>query len=344
MENQINSNVFNEKLIKPVSGWRILLTILIVDIILAIGITASFIIGTNMGTATAEGVTGTVISSGIIPIIIMITGVVLCVITLIFTIIMLCGLKVIKPNEAMVCLLFGKYYGTIKTAGFFFINPFVSAFNPGRVPKYAKDEKTVVGYGSNKISLKAMTLDNGKQKVNDLNGNPIEIGVIVIWQIKDTSRAVFNVENYNEYVSIQADATIRNIARQFPYDIPNGKDDELSLRGSSLEISAKLCEELQEKLSEAGIEIVDAKISHLAYAQEIASAMLQRQQAQAIVDARTIIVEGAVGMVQLALEKLSENDIVELDEERKAQMVSNLLVVLCSNKDAQPTVNSGSLY
>ena len=319
MNKSSNENIYNEKLIKPISGWVMLLIILVADLLLGAVIFVGF--------ATDNFV---------------LLGVVIAV-TSVFTLIMLCGLSIVKPNEAMVCLLFGKYCGTVKTEGFFFINPFVSNFNPGRKIILNKDG-VAVGVGPRKISLKAMTLDNGKQKVNDFNGNPIEIGVIVIWQIKDTARAVFNVENYNEYVSIQADATIRNIARQFPYDIPNGKDDELSLRGSSLEISQKLCDELQEKLLEAGIEIVDAKISHLAYSQEIAAAMLQRQQAQAIVDARTIIVEGAVGMVQLAIDKLSEDNIIELDDERKAQMVTNLLVVLCSNKDAQPTVNSGSLY
>lgn len=195
----------------------------------------------------------------------------------------------------------------------------------------------------NYVSLKAMTLNNDKQKVNDAEGNPIEIGVVVIWRIKDTAKAVFNVDNYVNFISIQSDAAIRNIARQYPYDISDD-GDEKSLRGSAQEIAQTLCGELQQRVDIAGIEVVEARIAHLAYAQEIAAAMLQRQQAKAVVDARTTIVEGAVGMVELALEKLSSTGLVELDDERKAQMVSNLMVVLCANKDAQPVVNSGSLY
>lgn len=190
---------------------------------------------------------------------------------------------------------------------------------------------------------KAMTLSNSRQKINDELGNPIEIVIIVIWKIVDTTRAVFNVDNYYEYLSIQCDSALRNIVRLYPYDAPEDSG-ERSLRGSSQEISNKLKEAIQEKVNVAGIEILEARITHLAYAPEIAAAMLQRQQAAAIIDARKMIVDGVVGMVEMALEKLNENQIVELDEERKAAMVSNLLVVLCGNKDAQPIVNSGSLY
>ena len=245
-----------------------------------------------------------------------------------------CGLKTVNPNEAVVLTLFGKYYGTLKKEGFYWVNPFSSAFNPA--------QGALMGLGK-KISLKAMTLNNEKQKVNDEEGNPIEIGVVVIWKVVNTARAVFDVDNYVQYISTQCDAAIRQVARQYPYDVSeNG--DEKSLRGSSVEIAEILRQEIQMRVEIAGIEICEARIAHLAYAPEIAAAMLQRQQASAIIAARQKIVDGAVSMVEMALNKLSENGVVELDEERKAAMVSNLLVVLCGNKDAQPVVNSGSLY
>lgn len=222
----------------------------------------------------------------------------------------------------------------MKHEGFFWINPFCSSVNP------AAGQITV---GGKKLSLKAMTLNNDKQKVNDEEGNPIEIGVVVIWKITNTARAVFCVDNYVSYISTQCDAAIRQVARQYPYDVASD-GDEKSLRGSSQEIAEILKKELQGRVEMAGIEIMEARIAHLAYAPEIAAAMLQRQQASAIIAARQKIVDGAVGMVEMALRKLSENGVVELDEERKAAMVSNLLVVLCGNKDAQPIVNSGSIY
>lgn len=253
-----------------------------------------------------------------------------------FVLLCLClgGFKVVNPNEAYVLTFFGKYYGTLKKEGFYWVNPFVTAINPAG---------NVAGLGVKKISLKAMTLNNEKQKVNDEEGNPIEIGVVVIWKIKDTVKAVFNVDNYYSYVSTQCDAAIRQVARQYPYDVAEG-GNEKTLRGSSQEIADVLKVELQERVEMAGVEIIDARIAHLAYAPEIAAAMLQRQQASAIIAARQKIVDGAVSMVDMALRKLSENNIVELDDERKAQMVSNLLVVLCGSKDAQPIVNSGSIY
>jgi regulator of protease activity HflC (stomatin/prohibitin superfamily) len=194
-----------------------------------------------------------------------------------------------------------------------------------------------------KISLKAMTLNNQKQKVNDSLGNPVVIGVVVIWKVVDTAKAVFNVDNYIEFLSIQCDSALRNVVRMFPYDASD-EEGEKSLRGSSQEVADDLAQELQKKVEVAGLKIEEARITHLSYAPEIAAAMLQRQQASAIIAARQKIVEGAVGMVEMALQKLSENKIVELDDERKAAMVSNLLVVLCGNKDAQPVVNSGSIY
>ena len=266
------------------------------------------------------------------------------------------GLKVLKPNEALVLTLFGKYYGTLKGDGFFFVNPFVSAINPssksastatmssdGSAHDKNLQQHNAIVKVDKKISLKTMTLNNDKQKINDELGNPIIIGIVVIWKVVNTAKAVFNVDNYTEFLSIQCDSALRNIVRLYPYDA-FGDNNEKSLRGSSQEVAEKLCEEIQSKVEIAGLEITEARITHLAYAPEIAAAMLQRQQASAIIDARQMIVEGAVGMVEMALLKLNENDIVHLDEERKAAMVSNLLVVLCGNKDAQPIVNSGSLY
>lgn len=260
------------------------------------------------------------------------------------------GLKVINPNEALVLALFGNYYGTLKKDGFFYVNPFCTAINPTVRTYTQATASTSAGINLNlggelskKVSLKTMTLNNEKQKVNDEQGNPIEIGTVVIWKVENATKAVLNVENYKRYLSIQCDAITRNAARCFPYDAAEGID-ERSLRGSSQEVADIMKAELQEKVADAGILILEVRITHLSYAPEIASAMLQRQQAAAIIDARQKIVEGAVGMVEMALEKLNEHDIVALDEERKAAMVSNLLVVLCGSKDAQPVVNSGSLY
>jgi regulator of protease activity HflC (stomatin/prohibitin superfamily) len=272
------------------------------------------------------------------------------------------GLKILKRNEALVLTLFGKYLGTLKGEGFFYVNPFVQAINPaaGTGMTSAADDKSIqqsvmaqikggesqnakAAMLSKKISLKIMTLNNSRQKINDELGNPIEIGIVVIWRVVNTVKAVFNVDNYKEFLSIQCDSALRNIVRMYPYDVSAG-GDEKSLRGSSQEIVEKLKSEIQLKVNEAGLEVIEARITYLAYAQEIAAVMLQRQQASAVIDARKMIVDGAVGMVEMALEKLSVNNIVNLDDERKAAMVSNLLVVLCGNKDAQPIVNSGSLY
>ena len=269
------------------------------------------------------------------------------------------GLKVLKPQEALVLTLFGNYVGTIREAGFYFVNPFCTAVNPAAGTKLAQSGDTLTKNsasvslegGSKKISLKAMTLNNGRQKINDCLGNPIEIGIAVIWKVTDTAKAVFNVDNYKEYLSLQCDSALRNIVRIYPYDVAanvdttgDGQADEGSLRGSAEIVAARIRDEIQSKVNEAGLEIVEARITYLAYAPEIASVMLQRQQASAIIDARKMIVDGAVGMVEMALEELSRKEVVELDEERKAAMVSNLLVVLCGNHDAQPIVNSGSLY
>ncbi len=280
------------------------------------------------------------------------------------------GLKVLKPQEALVLTLFGKYIGTLKGEGFYFVNPFCSAVNPAAGTKPSTGSTNTVGSTLKamalsgmpgaaqseqmqraKLSLKVMTLDNNKQKINDCLGNPVEIGIVVIWRVVNTAKAVFNVDNYVEFLSIQTDSALRNIVRMYPYDVsPNvdttgdGIADEGSLRGSSEVVAERIRQEIQSKVDMAGLEILEARITYLAYAPEIAAVMLQRQQASAIIDARKMIVDGAVGMVEMALDRLSQNSVVELDEERKAAMVSNLLVVLCGSKDAQPVVNSGSLY
>ena len=292
-----------------------------------------------------------------------ISAVVLCIGWFPFT-----GLRVLKPQEALVLTLFGKYYGTLKGEGFYFVNPFCSSVNPAAKTKLNQSGDVSGGSSSelaklkingvvdtnavnNKISLKIMTLNNNRQKINDCLGNPVEIGIAVMWKVVDTAKAVFNVDNYKEYLSLQCDSALRNIVRIYPYDVaPNvdttgdGLADEGSLRGSSEVVASRIRDEIQSRVAEAGMEIIEARITYLAYAPEIAAVMLQRQQASAIIDARKMIVDGAVGMVEMALERLNQSGMVNLDEERKAAMVSNLLVVLCGNHDAQPVVNSGSLY
>lgn len=282
------------------------------------------------------------------------------------------GLKVLKPQEALVLTLFGRYVGTLKDDGFYYVNPFCVGVNPAAKTRLGQSGDVDGGRGggagavlnlslpgssaaaetvNKKISLKVMTLSNSRQKINDCLGNPVEISIAVMWRVVDTAKAVFNVDNYKEYLSLQCDSAVRNIVRIYPYDVAQGVDttgdglaDEGSLRGSSETVAMRIRDEIQSKVRDAGIEIIEARITYLAYAPEIAAIMLQRQQASAIIDARKMIVEGAVGMVEMALARLSENKTVELDEERKAAMVSNLLVVLCGNRDAQPVVNSGSLY
>lgn len=276
------------------------------------------------------------------------------------------GLKVLKPQEALVLTLFGKYVGTLKDAGFYFVNPFCQAVNPAAKTKlnqsgdvddgskksiFQTQNNSTVEMASKKVSLKIMTLNNNRQKINDCLGNPVEIGIAVMWRVTDTAKAIFNVDNYKEYLSLQCDSALRNIVRIYPYDVAENVDttgdgiaDEGSLRGSSEVVASRIRDEIQCKVKDAGLEIIEARITYLAYAPEIAAVMLQRQQASAIIDARKMIVDGAVGMVEMALDRLNENGVVELDEERKAAMVSNLLVVLCGNHDAQPVVNSGSLY
>lgn len=307
-------NSIEEKELNPMSGW------------LALVISILFILSPVLGVLTLIAYGNAIL-------------LVISIILFIVAIFMLCGLKIVNPNESVVFVLFGKYYGTLKKPGFFFVNPFVSAINPTYESQVAKLSKTgekdsddeSKTSNTKKVSLKAMTLNNQKQKVNDELGNPIIIGTIVIWKVVNPTKAVFNVENYKTFLSIQCDSTIRNVARLYPYDSEDTEDHrEKSLRGSSQEIADRLKEELQKRVEIAGIKVEEVRITHLSYAPEIA--------------ARKKIVEGAVGMVEMALNSLSEKEVVELDDERKAAMVSNLLVVLCGNKDAQPIVNSGSIY
>ncbi len=233
------------------------------------------------------------------------------------------GFMIVNPNEARVLVFFGKYSGTVKDNGFFWVNPLMN---------------------KKLISLRARNLNGQFLKVNDKMGNPIEIAAVIVWQVNETSKALFEVNDYNMYVNIQSEAAIRHLASSFPYDNLESNDDEITLRGAPEKVHEMLVVELNERLSTAGIHVLEARISHLAYAQEIAHAMLQRQQATAIVAARKQIVEGAVGMVEMALKRLSENKIVDLDEERKAAMVSNLLVVLCGDRSVNPVINTGTLH
>lgn len=257
----------------------------------------------------------------------------------------LAGLMAVAPNEARVCSLFGEYKGTVRQAGFHWVNPFYSKrpislrirnFETGstRTPE-KKDAAT------GKVIEQQGRTHGRPSKVNDRHGNPVEISAVVVWRVVNTAEAVFHVQDYEDYVAVQSEAALRSLATRYPYD---SEDHETSLRGNTEEICRQLKEDIQERLDQAGVEVIEARISHLAYAAEIAAAMLQRQQASAIVAARSKIVEGAVGMVHMALDHLAKDGIVELDEERKAAMVSNLLVVLCSDRHAQPVVNTGTLY
>src|SRR5476651_131464 len=233
------------------------------------------------------------------------------------------GFIVVNPNESKVFTLFGSYIGTVKNSGFYWVNPFAT---------------------KRKLSLRAFNLNGQQLKVNDKGGNPIEIAAVIVWQVKDTAKAIFAVDNYTQYVNIQSEAAVRHLANSFPYDNFEDEQATVTLRDGAEQVSLMLEKELTDRLERAGIEVLEARISHLAYAPEIANAMLQRQQASAIIAARKLIVEGAVSIVEMALARLSEKEIVTLDEERKASMVSNLLVVLCGERAVQPVVNTGTLY
>ena len=341
----------NEKILKTQKNGMIALLLTIFGLIIGLAALIAGLVMIENTTENYQATLGTVLAA--------VGGVWLCI-----GWIPLIGLKVLRPEEALVLTLFGKYVGTIKGEGFYFVNPFCAGVNPAANTKLNQSgdvntvEETVsikggaqIAVVNKKLSLKIMTLSNNRQKINDCLGNPIEIGIAVTWRIVDTAKAVFNVDNYKEFLSLQCDASLRNIVRLYPYDVAPGIDttgdgvaDDGSLRGSSEIVAGRIRDEIQSRVDEAGIEIIEARITYLAYATEIAAVMLQRQQASAVIDARKMIVDGAVGMVEMALERLEANSNIKLDDERKAAMVSNLLVVLCGNKDAQPVVNSGSLY
>ncbi len=342
-----NSLTIEEKVLTPKNGWMVLILSILAYVAAIVGIV---LCGMAMDNGIVLGVVGFII----------------CLLYVCVGWIWWLGLKVIRPNEALVLTLFGRYVGTVKSEGFFYVNPFCVSVNPAAktklnqsgdvasssIPITVNGTTTTVNTAvSNKISLKVMTLNNNRQKINDCLGNPVEIGIAVMWRVVDTAKAVFNVDNYKEYLSLQCDSALREIVRVYPYDVAPGIDttgdgiaDEGSLRGSSEVVAARIREKISEKVAFAGLEIVEARITYLAYAPEIAAVMLQRQQASAVIDARKMIVDGAVGMVQMALDKINNEGICDLDDERKAQMVANLLVVLCGNKDAQPIVNTGSIY
>lgn len=284
--------MYTEKIIKPPSGY---LTLALFLVLLISGIYAltikEFLIG------------GTILTINFI--------------------LVLPGLIIVNPNESKVLTLFGKYVGTVKSDGFFWVNPLTT---------------------KKKLSLRARNLNGQQLKVNDRMGNPIEIAAVIVWQVNETAKATFAVEDYLQYVNIQSEAAVRHLANSFSYDNMEDESAEITLKDGAEKVSEILEQELNERLSRAGIDVIEARISHLAYAQEIASAMLQRQQASAVISARKLIVEGAVGMVEMALARLSEKGIVDLDQERKAAMVSNLLVVLCGDRNVQPVVNTGTLY
>lgn len=338
-----------EKILKPQKGVPVLVALIILLIVSVALMIVGGIIAENYNN-DAFGIAGVIVG------ITLLTGSCIC----------FGGLKLVNPNEALVLGLFGQYYGTIYESGYWFVNPFASAIYPQakvaeasntRLSAYnAKKSKAEVSASeaalasAKKVSTKVCTFVNGNQKVNDKLGNPVEVSAIVIWKVVNATKAVLNVDYFKEYLSNQTDSTIRNVARLYPYDIIDDDDDdkddvnEKTLRGSATIIANEMKEELAEKVKDAGIEIIEVRLNQIAYAPEIAAAMLQRQQAIAVIAARKKIVEGAVSMVEMALDKLKDDGVVDLDEERKAQMVSNLLVVLCSSKEANPVLNTGTIY
>lgn len=288
--------MYQEKVVRGVSGWFALFAMIVV------GALCLYLLVSAAVTASGWGIAA-------------------CVVVLSLDSFSFAGLTVVNPNQARVILLFGRYQGTLKEAGFWFVNPLTAR---------------------RKVSLRIRNFETSRLKVNDLDGNPIEIAAVVVWRVVETAEAIFNVDDYEQFVHVQSEAAVRNLATSYPYDAH--EPGQLSLRMYAGEINERLKAEVQDRLAKAGIETIEARISHLAYAPEIANAMLRRQQASAIIAARQKIVEGAVGMVEMALELLSQKHVVDLDEERKASMVSNLLVVLCGDQNAQPVVNAGTLY
>ncbi len=315
-----------EQVFRPVSGWFPLM----ISVILILGGPATFITGLVMASTGNDLSPAPLVIGGIL--------------ALICGVVSLFGYQAVAPNDARVMLLFGEYRGSVTESGFYWVNPFFSKrkitlrvrnFETGSVTTPEKKD------AQGKIVQHKSRTGGRPSKVNDRDGNPIEISAVVVWRVVNTAEAMFEVDDYEHFVAVQSEAALRNLASRHPYD---SHDEEVSLRGNTPQICDQLRHDIQERLEKAGVEVTEARISHLAYAPEIAAAMLQRQQAQAVVAARTKIVEGAVGMVDMALEHLEKDDIIELDEERKATMVSNLLVVLCSDRHTQPVINTGSLY
>lgn len=325
MDRQESATRHHEKPIKPMSGWGPLVLFISTSIIAVI----FFVIGAANAERLGPLLTGVFCVTAIVVLLGSVTG--------------LIGLMAIAPNQARVLLLFGEYKGSVLESGFYWVNPFYSGIKISlRIRNF---ETGVTTTPEQKVAGQVVTTKTRSasrpSKVNDRDGNPIEISAVVVWKVVNTAEATFEVDDYEDFVSVQSEAALRSLATRHPYD---SEDHEVSLRGSTQEISDQLEVDIQERLEVAGVRVIEARISHLAYAPEIAAAMLQRQQAHAVVAARSKIVEGAVGMVQMALDHLSERKIVELDDERRAAMVSNLLVVLCSDRHTQPVVNAGSLY
>lgn len=315
-----------EKTFKPMSGWFPLFVMLVLPVA---GIACFFYAGSNEQT-----IAGATFALAII------SGVVL----LIASLLTLFGFMAVAPNDARVCLLFGDYKGSVVESGFYWVNPFYSKKKVSRRVRNFETGTITTAEKKNDLGhvVQVATRSASKpSKVNDRDGNPVDISAVVVWKVVETAEALFEVDDYEHFVEVQSEAALRVLASRHPYD---GDENEVSLRGNTVEVCEQLKTDIQERLDKAGVEVIEARISHLAYSPEIAAAMLQRQQAQAVVAARTKIVEGAVGMVEMALAQLKADNIVELDEERKAAMVSNLLVVLCSDRHTQPVVNTGSLY
>lgn len=311
--------MIQEKKLRPVAGWGVLavclvLLLLVPTLAIAGGIRESALL---VGTAVLLAITGSV---------------------------MLFGFQAVQPNDARALLLFGEYQGSIVESGFYWVNPFFSKKRISlRVRNFETGSTTTpeTKDAAGKILTHKIRSAGRPSKVNDRDGNPVDISAVVVWRVVNTAEALFEVDDYEHFVAVQSEAALRSLALRHPYD---SEDHEVSLRGSTTEVSEQLKLDVQERLDKAGVEVIDARISHLAYSPEIAAAMLQRQQAQAVVAARCTIVDGAVGMVQMALDHLAKDHIVELDSERRAAMVSNLLVVLCSDRHAQPVINTGTLY
>ena len=315
-----------EQELKPSSGWSRLPIALLLIVCAPTGIVLGIVLASN----DYESIGALLIIPGIL------SGLSGLLLTF--------GFQAVAPNDARAMLLFGEYRGSVTQSGFYWVNPFFSKkqislrvrnFETGSIT--TPERKDAMG----KVVQQSSRSAGRPSKVNDRDGNPIEISAVVVWRVVDTAEALFEVDDYEDFVAVQSEAALRNLASRHPYD---SHDDEVSLRGNTPDISDQLQRDIQERLDKAGVEVIEARISHLAYAPEIAAAMLQRQQAQAVVAARSKIVEGAVGMVEMALERLAKDKIIELDEERKAAMVSNLLVVLCSDRNPQPVVNTGTIY